>query len=163
MNRVRLTAKFHARWNEIAASDAWEAAERERIGRKSDEALAANRARALYFVAMRVLDRWTRAGFPSARLVDALPRPERGHAADWQGEGRYRKCGTCGRTNMRAQEPATCDGPSGYDLVFAALDAGIPFGVGPDGLPTAGVPVDHDKARVKLARVTCQPVRRRAA
>lgn len=143
MSRARLTAKFRERWN--------------------DEAIAANRARVLYTVTMRVLARWALAGFPSATLVDGLPRPERGHVADWQGEGRFRKCGTCGRSNAKQPEPTTCGGPSGYDLVWSALDAGIPFGVGPDGLPTAGVPVDHDEARGKLARATCQPARKAAA
>lgn len=127
-------------------------------GQNSD---AAARDIVLNIVASRIRERWRAAGYTSATLVDGLPRPERPHAADWQGEGRARHCAVCARPG-RGALGAECPGPDGYYLVREALERGVPFGLR-DGLPTAGVELVEGDVRARLARATCRPVRRRKA
>ena len=93
------------------------------------------------------------AGYTTARLVDGLPRPERGHPPDWQGDGRIRTCATCARREHRSPLPETCPGPWPFDLIHDAVERGVPFGL-VEGLPAAGAPVALDGILVKVAAAT---------
>lgn len=157
MSRFRTTPTFRSGWARLLACLDYEAQERMKANRKGEEDLESGRDRILYVVASRICDRWRAAGFTSATLVDGLPRPERPHLTTWEGEGRFRHCSVCGRSCFKAPLPATCDGSSGFDLVFDALARGVPFGLR-DGLPTAGVPTEAGDVVIKLARATCRPV-----
>ena len=111
-------------------------------------------AERVYHVATVIVARWAAAGFTTARLVDGLPRPERGHPGEWIGEGWARHCATCARPwGRRGDAPLTCPGPHPFDLVHAAVARGVPFGL-VDGLPTAGEPIALDGILVKVAAAT---------
>lgn len=159
MSRIRLSAKFRAEWARIlavgaAAADAWWKSDQE------GAAVLASGARTVRnIVARRICERWRAAGFTTVRLEDGLPRPERPHPADWQGDSRLKHCGVCGRTCLSLVPPATCSGPPADDAVHEALSRGVPFGLR-DGLPTAGEPLQAGDVVAKLARATCRPLRR---
>jgi len=148
------------RIDDIEHERQWEEAERAKLQAKAEERDAHARDRVHYMVAMAICRRWEAAGYTTASLVDGLPSPEKPHAADWQGEGRFRHCGTCGRTHYRAPLPPTCPGMGAFNLVYQALGDGVPFGL-VDGLPTAGVRPEPGDVAEKLARATCRPMVRR--
>ncbi len=138
---------------DVERLEAQDAAERQRLRVRAEKRDAATRARAAYAVTTSIVARWAAAGYTTARLVDGLPRPERGHLPDWQGDGRIRTCATCARREHRSPLPETCPGPWPFDLIHDAVERGVPFGL-VEGLPAAGAPVALDGILVKVAAAT---------
>jgi hypothetical protein len=148
-------------WTDVEREETRVQALREERRREAAEADAHTRDRLCYRTATAIVRRWEAAGFTSASLMDGLPRPERGHAADWHVVSRFsRRCGTCGLSAMARKAGDVCPGPGALNLVYQALQDGVPFGL-VDGLPTAGAPLEAGDVVEKLARATCSPIVRR--
>lgn len=158
--RFRLSARERVQLARIQADEDEREARRERAARRGAASDEGRLVRIAYFIAERVCRRWTAAGYTTVRLEDGLPRPERPHPADWQHGGSYPTCGACGRAQLKTPMPATCPGPSAFDLVYQAILDGVPFGL-VDGLPMAGARPEPGDVAAKLARATCQPLVRR--
>jgi hypothetical protein len=160
MSSFRMTARARAALAAIEAAGAAHETRRASAIARGERAAASNRSVVLDRAASVIVARWRAAGYTTGALVDGLPRPERPHVAGWDHSARVPRCSVCGRAGLRSPLPATCEGVSVFELVHQALENHVPFGIGPSGLPTAGVPAEPGDVVKKLARATCRPLAR---